>query len=129
MNSDTGVNEMLNYDNVDKPFLFFIKVFIGVLGGLFIGSLIDSICRILQNDNSIDWRERDLKNAIIYFILQIFINISILLLLSTIFPFEFIQWLQLTISGSLFVTLLFITQQNLVNNSIRIFYINKNEIF
>ena len=124
MNSDAGLNEMLNYDNPDKPFVFFIKVFAGVLGGLCIGSLIDSLCRIIQKDNLFDWRERELKNAILYFIIQIFINIIILLFLSVIFPLRFIEWLQLTISGSLFITLLFITQQNLVNNSLRIFYIN-----
>lgn len=122
MNSD--VNEMLNYDNPDSPFIFFIKVFAGVLGGLCIGSLIDSLCRILQKDNLFDWRERELKNSILYFIIQIFINIIILLFLSVIFPLRFIEWLQLTISGSLFIALLFITQQNLVNNSLRIFYIN-----
>ena len=122
MNSD--VNEMLNYDNPDNPFIFFIKVFAGVLGGLCIGSLIDSLCRILQKDNLFDWRERELKNSILYFMIQIFINIIILLFLSVIFPLRFIEWLQLTISGSLFIALLFITQQNLVNNSLRIFYIN-----
>jgi hypothetical protein len=40
-----------------------------------------------------------------------------------LFPLRFLEWLQLTISGSLFATILFITQQNLVNNSLRIFYI------
>lgn len=126
MNSDVNINEMLNYDNPDNPFIFFIKVFAGVLGGLCIGSIIDSLCRILQKDNLTDWRERDFKTALLYFMIQIIINIIILLFLSVIFPLRFIEWLQLTISGSLFVALLFITQQNLVNNSLRIFYINDN---
>ena len=126
MNSDVNINEMLNYDNPDIPFIFFIKVFAGVLGGLCIGSIIDSLCRILQKDNLTDWRERDFKTALLYFMIQIIINIIILLFLSVIFPLRFIEWLQLTISGSLFVALLFITQQNLVNNSLRIFYINDN---
>jgi hypothetical protein len=116
------VNEMLNYDNTDRPFIFFYKVCAGVLGGLCIGSLIDSLCRSLQK-GEFDWRQRNIKTSIIYFMIQITINIIILLLLCMLFPLRFLEWLQLTISGSLFATILFITQQNLVNNSLRIFYI------
>ena len=119
-----SLNEILNYDNTDHPYLFFLKVYSGVIGGLFIGSLIDSLCRKLQNDRKYHWRELDIKKSILFFILQITINIIILFILSSLFPLRFLEWLQMTISGSLFSTLLFITQQNLVNNTLRIFYIS-----
>ena len=122
MSSD--VNEMLGYDNPDRPFVFFLKVFAGVLGGLCLGSLIDSLCRTIQKDDLFDWRQRELTKAILYFMLQISINIIVLLLICTIFPLHFLEWLQLTISGSLFGAILFITQQNLVSNALRIFYIH-----
>lgn len=119
---DDSVNEMLDYDNPNRPIIFFIKVFCGVLGGLCLGSLIDSLCRILQKDD-IDWRQRPFVKSLIFFLIQIALNIIILLVICMIFPLTFLEWLQLTISGSLFAAILFITQQNLVNNALRIFYI------
>jgi hypothetical protein len=123
MSSD--LDYMLQYDNTDKPFIFFLKVFAGVLGGLCIGSLIDSLCRFLQKDDLLDWRQRSVSKSILFFFIQVSINIMILLLLCNLFPLRFIEWLQLTISGSLFGALLFIAQQNLINNSLRIFYIDE----
>ncbi len=123
MSNDNGVTDMLNYDNPDRPFVFFIKVFCGVLGGLCLGSLIDSLCRVLQKDDPSDWRQRSYAKSILFFLIQIALNIIILLIICMIFPLTFLEWLQLTISGSLFAAILFIAQQNLVNNSLRIFYI------
>lgn len=120
---DDSVNEMLDYDNPNRPIVFFIKVFCGVLGGLCLGSLIDSLCRILQKDDTSDWRQRAYFRSLIFFLIQIALNIIILLVICMIFPLTFLEWLQLTISGSLFVAILFIAQQNLVNNALRIFYI------
>jgi hypothetical protein len=123
MSDDNGVTDMLNYDNVDRPLIFFIKVFCGVLGGLCLGSLIDSLCRILQKDDTSDWRQRPFVRSLLFFLIQIALNIIILLVICMIFPLTFLEWLQLTISGSLFAAILFIAQQNLVNNALRIFYI------
>jgi hypothetical protein len=117
------VNEIISYDNVNQPSEFFIKVSAAVLGGLCLGSLIDSTCRTFQK-GAFDWRQRDFSSSILYFIIQIAINICILLFLARLFPIRFVEWLQLTISGSLFGTLLFATQQNLVNNALRIFYVH-----
>lgn len=110
---------MTNYDTPDNPLLFFCKVFIGVVGGLVLGSIIDWVFRTLQKDN-IDWKTRSLFKSILYFILQISLNIIILLFLCIIFPVQFIEWLQLTVSGALFAVLLFLAQRNLVDNTLRI---------
>jgi hypothetical protein len=123
VNGVNSVDDLLQNDNPGKPFLFFIKVFASVIAGLCLGSVIDSLCRILQKDNILDWRERSIKKSILFFIIQISINIIIILILCNLFPIKFLEWLQLSISGSFFATLLFITQQNLVNNTLRIFYI------
>jgi high-affinity nickel permease len=101
-------------------------VYSAVLAGLFLGSLIDSLCRTLQK-GEFDWRLRNTPKSILFFIIQISINIIIVLLLCRIFPLRFLEWLQLTISGSLFATVLFITQQNLVNNALRIFYFQSQD--
>ena len=42
-----------DYDQENKPFLFFVKVSFAVIGGLVLGSLIDTLCRKLQNDDHI----------------------------------------------------------------------------
>ena len=110
---------MTNYDTPDNPLLFFCKVFIGVVGGLVLGSIIDWVFRILQKDDR-DWKTRSLLKSILYFILQISVNIIILLFLCIIFPIRFIEWLQLTVSGALFAVLLFLVQRNLVDNTLRI---------
>ena len=120
---DDSVNAMLDYDNPNRPFVFFIKVFIGVLGGLCLGSLSDSLCRALQKDDPSDWRQRPYVKSLLYFLFQIALNIIVLLIICMIFPLTFLEWLQLTISGSLFAAILFIAQHNLVNNALRIFYI------
>jgi hypothetical protein len=122
--SSEYANELFGYENPNQPFVFFIKVFSGVLGGLCLGSLIDSICRTIQKDDLFDWRHREFTKAILYFIIQISINILVLLVISFVFPLRFLQWLQLTISGSFFSSIFFITQQNLVSNALRIFYIH-----
>lgn len=110
---------MTNYDTPDNPLLFFCKVFIGVVGGLVLGSIIDWVFRTLQKDD-IDWSRRSLLKSILYFILQISLNIIILLFLCIFFPIRFIEWLQLTVSGALFAVLLFLAQRNLVDNTLRI---------
>jgi hypothetical protein len=120
---DDSVNAMLDYDNPNRPTVFFFKVFAGVLGGLCLGSLIDSLSRALQKDDPSDWRQRPFVKALLFFLIQIALNIIVLLIICMIFPLTFLEWLQLTISGSLFAAILFITQQNLVNNALRIFYI------
>jgi hypothetical protein len=120
---DDSVNAMLDYDNPNRPFVFFIKVFIGVLGGLCLGSLIESLCRALQKEEASDWRQRPYVKSLLFFLFQIALNIIVLLIICMIFPLTFLEWLQLTISGSLFAAILFITQQNLVNNALRIYYI------
>jgi uncharacterized BrkB/YihY/UPF0761 family membrane protein len=117
-------DELFGYENPNQPFVFFLKVFAGVLGGLCLGSLIDSLCRTIQKDDLFDWRNRELTKAILYFMIQITINILVLLVISFVFPLRFLQWLQLTISGSFFSSIFFITQQNLVSNALRIFYIH-----
>ena len=122
-----NVDDLLQNDNPSKPFLFFLKVFVSVIAGLCLGSLIDSLCRTLQKDNILDWRQRSMRNSILFFIIQISINIIIILVFCNLFPIRFLEWLQLSISGSFFATLLFITQQNLVNNTLRIFYFQSVE--
>jgi hypothetical protein len=122
MPSDESVTAMLNYDNASRPTVFFLKVFAGVLGGLCLGSLIDSLCRMLQKEDAPDWRQRSYVKSLLFFLMQIALNIIILLIICWIFPLTFLEWLQLTISGSLFAAILFIAQHNLVNNALRIFY-------
>ena len=120
---DESVSAMLDYDNPNRPTVFFFKVFAGVLGGLCLGSLIDSICRVLQKDDASDWRQRPYVKSLLFFLMQIALNIIVLLIICMIFPLTFLEWLQLTISGSLFAAILFIAQHNLVNNALRIFYL------
>jgi hypothetical protein len=119
---DESVSAMLDYDNPSRPTVFFFKVFAGVLGGLCLGSLIDSLCRALQKDDPSDWRQRSFVKSLLFFFIQIALNIIVLLIICWIFPLTFLEWLQLTISGSLFAAILFIAQHNLVNNALRIFY-------
>jgi hypothetical protein len=119
---DESVSAMLDYDNPNRPTVFFFKVFAGVLGGLCLGSLIDSLCRMLQKDDPSDWRQRSYAKSLLFFFIQIALNIIVLLIICWIFPLTFLEWLQLTISGSLFAAILFIAQHNLVNNALRIFY-------
>ena len=111
---------MTNYDTPENPLFFFCKVFIGVVGGLVLGSIIDWIFRTLQKEDNINWKTRNLSKSIFYFLLQISLNIIILLFLCIIFPIRFIEWLQLTVSGALFAVLLFLVQRNLVDNTLRI---------
>lgn len=111
--------DIINYDNQNNPIIFFFKVFIGVVGGIIIGALIDTLCRNIQNEN-IDWTQRNLLKSLLFFIIQITINIIVLLLLCIIFPVKFIEWFQLTISGALFAVLLFTAQRNLIDNTLRI---------
>ena len=105
----------MNYDDPIHPLHFILKVSIGVIGGLILGALIDTSCRKLQNET-----EPNRYKAILFFIIQIFINIILLLILSCVFQNQFIKWFQLTISGALFAVLLFAVQTNLINNSLRI---------
>ncbi len=113
---------MMNYDDSTHPFMFLLKVSFGVIGGLVLGSLVDTTCRKLQNDDSIEWKQRRLNKSVFFFIIQIILNIIILLILCFIYPSKFIKWFQLTISGALFAVLLFSVQQNLIYNSLRISY-------
>jgi hypothetical protein len=114
------LEDMINYDQSDKPLVFFSKVSFGVIGGLVLGALIDTVCNKLQNDNSVEWRQRSIYKSILFFIIQIVLNIMILLFLCLVFPEQFIKWFQLTISGALFAVLLFAVQRNLIDNSLRI---------
>ena len=117
-----SINDMMNYDEATRPFMFLLKVSFGVMGGLVLGSLVDTTCRKLQNDDNVEWQQRSLKKSLFFFILQIILNIIILLILCVIYPSKFIKWFQLTISGALFAVLLFAVQQNLIHNSLRISY-------
>lgn len=109
------------YDQANNPFIFLFKVSFAVIGGLVLGSVIDSLCRKLQNDNT-EWKQRSIYKSILFFIIQIIVNIIILLVLCQVYPNKFLKWFQLSISGALFSVLFFSVQQNLINNSLRITY-------
>ena len=116
------MDDEFEYDQANKPFMFLFKVSFGVIGGLVLGSIIDSICRTLQNEDNLQWKQRSIYKSFLFFIIQIILNISILLILCQVYPTKFLKWFQLTISGALFAVLLFAVQQNLINNSLRITY-------
>ena len=113
------LDDFMNYDQADYPFIFLCKVSIGVTGGLVLGSLIDTITRKVQND-TMEWKQRSLQKSLLFFIIQVVLNILVLLVLCNLYPTKFIKWFQLTVSGALFAVLLFAVQQNLINNSLRI---------
>lgn len=113
------LEDMINYDQSNKPFIFLFKVSFAVIGGLVLGSIIDTLCRKLQNDN-IEWEQRSKYKSFLFFIIQIILNIIILLVLCNVYPNNFLKWFQLTISGALFAVLFFAVQQNLINNTLRI---------
>ena len=113
---------MMYYDQATQPLIFLFKVSLGVTGGLVLGSIVDTSCRKLQNDDITEWKQRNIYKSLLFFIVQIILNIALLLILCRIYPDKFIKWFQLTISGALFAVLLFAVQQNLIYNSLRISY-------
>jgi hypothetical protein len=113
-------DDMLNYDNSTHPLVFLGKVSFAVIGGLILGSIIDTSCRKIQNDDIIVWKQRNIGKALLFFLIQVLVNIIVLLILCSIYPNKFIKWFQLSISGALFAVLFFSVQRNLLDNSLRI---------
>jgi len=107
-----------NFDHKELSIEFFSISLSTVLLGLILGGVIDASVRKLQNDDG-EWRNRKYKRALFFFLFQSSLNILVLLCLTKSSTY-FVPWLQLSVSGALFSVLLFTSQRNLVDNSLRL---------
>lgn len=82
--------------------------------GLALGSVIDNTIQLLQGENT----EKKRWSCGVFFLAQIWTNITLLFLANHFIQFAVVPWLLITLAGFLFLLLLFNTQETLSTNAI-----------
>jgi uncharacterized BrkB/YihY/UPF0761 family membrane protein len=105
----------MEFDKSNNAYYFFTVTIGSIIVALLSGSIIDTTVRKIQNDTTSDWTSRSRLKALLFFLLQTFINVFIFLCLVRCIK-TFTKWLQLSISGALFAVVFFVSQRNWSEN-------------
>ncbi len=111
--NDNSLSRILK-NETSRPSILVFNSLISASVALVVGAFIDNLVKKIQ-DHNLKQNKCDRKTALVYFSLQLVINIIFITIVSQLFQ-KFVPWLQLTVSGLIFSVMIFSVQQNFAKN-------------